>query len=130
MPDLETPAELLSCTRFAWVAVGKGGYRLGLAGGRAIIAAPTILGDWEVVLRRRGTETIITRCDDVGSAVRMAKVHVTNHLPESVGLVACNTLWRQAPASQKQLRVLRNRKIEVPEGLTKGQASHLISMLA
>ncbi len=127
--DLETPAELLSCTRFAWVAVGKGGYRLGLAGGRAIIAAPTILGDWEVVLRRLGTETVITRRDDVRSAVRMAETHVTNHLPQSVGLVTRSTRWRQASASQKQLKVLRNRKIEVTEGLTKGQASHLISML-
>jgi hypothetical protein len=44
--------------------------------------------------------------------------------------VARNTRWRQAQASQKQLKVLRTRKIEVPEGLTKGQASHLISMLS
>jgi len=41
--DLETPVELLSCGHFARVAADKGGYRLGLAGGRAIIAVPTML---------------------------------------------------------------------------------------
>ncbi len=54
---------------------------------------------------------------------------VTGHLKESVGLVARNSRWRRAPASDKQLKVLRSKKIKVPEGLTKGQASHLISML-
>jgi superfamily II DNA or RNA helicase len=127
--DLETPAELMPYSRFAWIGTGKGGYRLGLAGGRAIIVAPTILGDWEVVLRRAEKETTINRGDDVRSAIKMAEAHVTNNLPESVGLVARHTRWRRAPASQKQLKVLRNRKIEVPEGLTKGQASHLIGML-
>jgi hypothetical protein len=127
--DLEPPAELLPYSRFAWIGTGKGGYRLGLAGGSATIVAPTILGDWEVVLRRAEKETTINRGDDVGSAIKMAEAHVTNNLPEPVGLVARHTRWRRASASQKQLKVLRNRKIDVPEGLTKGQASHLISML-
>ena len=37
---------------------------------------------------------------------------------------------RSAPATEKQINVLRRRKIEVPAGLTKGQASHLIGMLS
>jgi hypothetical protein len=59
----------------------------------------------------------------------MSEAHVTRHLSESVGLVARNTRWRRLPASDKQLSVLRSKKIKVPENLTKGQASHLISML-
>jgi hypothetical protein len=128
--DLETPVALLSYSRFAWVAVGKDSYRLGLAGGKAIIVAPTILGDWEVVLRQRGNEMVITRRDDVRSAITVAEAHITDHLSESVGLVTRNTRWRRAPASEKQLRVLGSRKIRVPKSLTKGQASHLISMLS
>jgi hypothetical protein len=127
--DLETPVELLPHSRFAWVAVGKGGYRLGLAGGKAIIVAPTILGEWEAVFRQSGTETVIGRGEDIGSAIKRSEAHVTRHLKESVGLVARNTRWRRAPASDKQLGVLRSKKIKVPKGLTKGQASHLISML-
>jgi hypothetical protein len=65
----------------------------------------------------------------IRSTIKMSEAHVTHHLTESVGLVARNTRWRRAPASYKQLRVLRSKKIKVPKGLTKGQASHLISML-
>jgi superfamily II DNA or RNA helicase len=127
--DLETPVELLPHSRFAWVAVGKGGYRLGLAGGKAINVGPTILGEWEAVLRQFGKETFIARGEDIPSAIKMSEAHVTRHLSESVGLVARNTRWRRLPASDKQLSVLRSKKIKVPENLTKGQASHLISML-
>ena len=126
---LETPTELLSYSRFAWVALGKGGYRLGLAGGKAIIVAPTILGDWEVVFRNGNGETVLGRGEDIRSAIKMSEAHVSHHLKESVGLVARNTRWRRAPASDKQLQVLRSKKITVPKGLTKGQASHLIGML-
>jgi hypothetical protein len=126
---LETPVELLPHSRFAWVAVGKGSYRLGLAGGKAIIVAPTILGEWEVVFRQSGKETVIGRGEDIRSTIKMSEAHVTHHLTESVGLVARDTRWRRAPASDKQLRVLRSKKIKAPKGLTKGQASHLISML-
>ena len=50
--------------------------------------------------------------------------------PEAVALVSRNIRWRQEEVSEKQIRVLRSRKIDVPEGLTKGQASHLIGMLS
>jgi superfamily II DNA or RNA helicase len=127
--DLETPLELLPHSRFAWVAVSKGGYRLGLAGGKAIVVAPTILDEWEAVIRQSGKETVIGRGQDIRSAIKISEAHVTRHLKESVRLVARDTHWRRSPASDKQLRVLRSRKIKVPNGLTKGQASHLISML-
>jgi hypothetical protein len=127
--DLETPAELQPYSRFAWVSVGKGGYRLGLAGGKAIIVAPTILGEWEAVFRYRSGDKFLRRGEDIRSAINMSEAHVSHHLKESVGLVARNTRWRRAPATDKQLRVLRSKKLTVPKGLTKGQASHLISML-
>ena len=127
--DLETPVELLPISRFAWVAVGKGSYRLGLAGGNAITVAPTILGEWEAVLRQSGKETVIGRGQEVRSAISRSEAYVTQHLTDSVGLVSRNTRWRRAPVSDKQLRVLRSKKIKIPRGLTKGQASHLISML-
>ncbi|MDY6971407.1 MAG: DEAD/DEAH box helicase [Thermodesulfobacteriota bacterium] len=128
--DLETPGELLAYSRYAWVSIGKSGYRLGLSGGKAIIVAPTILGDWEVLFRRRGTEAVLTRHVDVHSAITSADAHVKRHESDSVGLVTRDRRWRIAPASEKQIDVLRRKKIDVPEGLTKGQASHLIGMLS
>ena len=128
--DLETPVELLPHSRFAWVAVGKGGYRLGLAGSRAITVTPNILGKWDATFRRKSEEKVIGHGEDIGSTIKMCETYVTRHLAESVGLVARNTRWRRAPASDKQLRALHGKKIKIPKGLTKGQASHLISMLS
>ena len=58
------------------------------------------------------------------------EAHVRKRESDSVGLVTRDTLWRRSPASEKQIDVLRRKKVSVPEGLTKGQASHLIGMLS
>jgi hypothetical protein len=128
--DLETPEELLGYARYAWVGIGKGSYRLGLPGNKAIMVAPTILGHWEVLLTTLGGENLVSRERDLRTAVRSAEIHVRENLPECVGLVTRNTRWRRDPATEKQISVLRARKLEVPDGITKGQASHLISMLS
>jgi ATP-dependent helicase IRC3 len=128
--DLEIPEELLGYSRYAWVSIGKGAYRLGLSEGRAIMVAPTILGDWEVLLSRRGGETVLASSQDIQTAIMEAENHVMENLSECVGLVTRDTRWRRDPATKKQINVLRAKKLDVPEGLTKGQASHLISMLS
>jgi hypothetical protein len=38
--------------------------------------------------------------------------------------------WCSAPASEKQIQFLQNKKISVPDGLSKGEAIHLIGMLS
>ena len=38
--------------------------------------------------------------------------------------------WCSAPASEKQIRFLKNKKISVPDGLSKGEASRLIGLLS
>lgn len=128
--DLETPDELLECSEFAWVGMGKGSYRMGLAGGKAIIVEPTILGDWEVHFRLRGAETEITQECDLASAIMDAEAYAKRKFPDELRLVLRDTYWRKQPASKKQIKALGSRKISVPEGLTKGQASHLIGMLS
>jgi superfamily II DNA or RNA helicase len=127
--DLETPDELLGYSRYAWVSIGKGAYRLGLSEGRAVMVAPTILGDWEVLLGGRERETVLARRRDIRAAIMVADAHVREKLPECVGLVTRHTRWRRDPATKKQINILRAKKLDVPKGLTKGQASHLISML-
>lgn len=127
--DLETPDELLGYSRYAWIGIGKGAYRLGLSEGRAVMVTPTILGDWEVVLGGRGRETVLARRRDIRAAIMEADAHVRENLPECVALVTRHTRWRRDPATKKQIKILRAKKLDVPKGLTKGQASHLISML-
>ena len=128
--DLETPSELLGFSAFAWTSIGKGAYRLGLPEGHAVVIAPTILDRWEVQLHRRGRETLIKSSGELASAAMHAEDYIRKHFPGSLKLVERDTRWRRAPATEKQIRVLRARKISVPKGLTKGQASHLIGMLS
>ena len=127
--DLETPPELAIYAEYAWVSLGNGGYRLGLTEGNAIAVVPTILDKWEVQLRQRGREKTTTSKTDLRSAILAAESLVENQFADLLPLVKLRTSWRRAPATDKQIRVLRHSKIEVPAGLTKGQASHLIGML-
>lgn len=45
-------------------------------------------------------------------------------------LVYPNARWRQMPATAKQLDVLRRARVPIKPGLTKGEASDLISAAA
>ncbi|MBW2344197.1 MAG: hypothetical protein JRF53_09325 [Deltaproteobacteria bacterium] len=67
--DLDTPDELLGYSLYAWVSIGKGAYRLGLSEGRAVMVAPTILGDWEVLIGRHGKDTVLARHQDILAAI-------------------------------------------------------------
>ncbi|MBI5014564.1 MAG: DEAD/DEAH box helicase [Deltaproteobacteria bacterium] len=127
--DLATPAELVDCTRLAWASLGSGGYRLSLPGGDAVTVTLDILGSWEAVARRGGAEEEIGRASDPCAAVRAADAYVESRCAEAVPLLFRHGRWRREPASEKQLQLLRERKLQLPGGLTKGQASHLIGML-
>ena len=127
---METPAELAIYAEFAWAPLGKRGYRLGLTANRSIVVVPTILDRWEVQFRQKGGEKTFTSKHDLRSAILAAENLVKHQFADLLPLVKLHTRWRHAPATEKQIRVLRHRKIEVPPALTKGQASHLIGMLA
>jgi superfamily II DNA or RNA helicase len=128
--DLDLPPELETHAKFAWVGLGRGGYRLGLTEERAVLVLPTILGEWEVQLRQMGREEAVLSRPDLPSVISEAEDFVARRFRDLLPLVRLDTRWRRAPATEKQLGILRSRKIEVPKGITKGQASHLIGMLS
>ena len=84
------------------------------------MVAPTIFGDWEVLLSRRGGETVLPRGQDIQTAIMEAENHVMENLSECVGVVTRDTRWRRDPATKKQINVLRAKKLDVPEGLAGG----------
>ena len=128
--ELDLPAELSGCARFAWSRIGEDAYRLGLAEHESVFVTPTILGEWEVVARGRGPETRIAKSGKRANAVRLAEEWVGAKRKSSLGLVLLKTRWRSEPASEKQKKLLKTKGITVPRAITKGQASHLIAMLA
>ncbi len=54
---------------------------------------------------------------------------IRDYKRDCLGGIMANTRWRRAPASDKQLRVLLSKRIKIPNYQTKGQASHIISIL-
>lgn len=128
--DLSIPPELMGYAEYVWVTLGRGGYRLGLTGRTAIVVSPTILGSFEVQVHQRGREKSIATEQGLHSAVLEAESFVRANFSDLLGLVKRDTRWRREPATEKQIKVLLSKKIEVPQGLTKGQASHLIGMLS
>lgn len=128
--ELKLPPELHSCAALSWTAIGNNIYSLNLSGGETLIVASTILGKWDVILRSKGQELIIDAQENVKQAIRRAERFVGNQRPEVMSLVKLGTRWRKQPATEKQLAVLKDKGIAIPRGLTKGQASHIISMFS
>ncbi len=128
--DLQVPEELESYAEFAWTAVGPGSYRLTLGGGESITVASTILGRCEVTLRSKGQEKAVSEAGSATAAIRSAERFVAKEKPGAVGLVLRGTRWRGEPATGKQIKLIKGKHLEVPPGLTKGQASHLIALLS
>lgn len=128
--DLQTPDEISFFSNYAWAGTARGGYRLGLTGENSIQVLPTILDKWEITLRYGGRNRTIKVNKDLKRSILDAENHVKNHFPDLLKLVKRDSRWRRAPASEKQINLLRVKNISVPGGITKGQASHLIGMLA
>lgn len=127
--DLAPPAELARLGAFAWTACGPERYRLALPKGQSLRIAQNILGRWEVAHRGNQAETILSQHTEMHAAIAWSEGFVKERLPEALKLVKQSSAWRRQPATEKQLQVLRHRKIAPPAGLTRGQASQLISML-
>jgi superfamily II DNA or RNA helicase len=63
---------------------------------------------------------------DAATQYAEKRAHMLIAEPTSIGLVDKNAAWRDKEPSEKQLKKLRWYKINIPEGLTRGQASDLI----
>jgi hypothetical protein len=46
-----------------------------------------------------------------------------------LGLILRRSRWRTEPASDKQIQILKAKGLQIPDGLTKGHASHIIGMI-
>ncbi len=128
---LKTPEEL-SRSRYAWLKVGRAAYRLPLGGGETLALNRTILNTWEVTLRpanARGKPTSITTQRSLPHALSAADTWFEKERPDTVKLATRHSGWRHEQPSEKQLAVLQDVGLEIPKGLTRGDASRVIGML-
>ncbi len=130
--ELRLPDELRGAARFAWAAIGRNCYRLGLGQGEYLTCAPTLLERWEVVLGSRHPEmdgSIVATERQLATAIAKAENCVRKTRPRALDLVDLQASWRRRPATEKQLERLKRAHLSPPPQISRGQASHLIAML-
>jgi superfamily II DNA or RNA helicase len=130
--QLRLPGELAAAD-FAWVAVGRNSYRLGLGSGEYLTCTSTILDIWEVVLRSPDPQvngSLVAAEGELDRAISRAEDFVRRTRSDALGLVDLLASWRRQPATEKQIERIRRAHIEPPPDISRGQASHLIAMLS
>ena len=127
--SFDPPAELSGHTGNTWYAV-PGGYRLSLPKGEWMSVAPNLLDNWDVEhgVPRMGT-TLVHRARALSLAIDAADRFVAVKFPDASRLVQRNARWRDQPPTDKQKEMLARCEMHMPEGLTRGQAAQMISMV-
>jgi hypothetical protein len=127
--SFDLPAELIGHTGNTWYAV-PGGYRLSLPKGEWMAVAPNLLDNWDVEhgVPRMGA-TLVHRARALPLAIEAADRFVAVKFPDASRLVQRDARWRDQPPTDKQKEVLARYEMHIPEGLTRGQAAQMISMV-
>lgn len=118
----------LSRSRMKWVHVKEGSYAMGCGDGGNLIMKKKGEG-WQVyVVGRSGSSGIeyLTKAQvDLELAQGIAEDYVRRSA--AVYLTSKSASWRSYPATESQKDALTKWKIHVPDGLTKGEASDLMT---
>jgi hypothetical protein len=124
---LEPPDEIAAFTRFSWCGAPDGGYRLNLEGGEWVSLRDDHLGQWHATLVNGRSPIRMPRPErDLQAAIAAVDGVVRREREQVVGLVTIDAGWRAQKPTEKQLALLRRRRVPTPDGLTRGQASWLI----
>jgi superfamily II DNA or RNA helicase len=129
----EPPDEVVPYTSFAWCRSPGGGFRLNLPDGEWVTLHEDHLGRWVIACHSRREPPLpakpLARAT-LPEAIEAVDEIVATARREAVMIIDLDAEWRERPASEKQLRALEQRRIPRPAGLTRGQASWIISMSA
>jgi len=127
---------LAASTSMQWMCVGPDVYQMRYPWGEAtetVQVSTDLLGKWEVTCTLRPANgeaprqrTIAHGIPDPQLAASMAEGYVRDERQSVQRLTDKNAPWRSKPASEKQLALLKRRRVPVPTNCTMGQASELI----
>lgn len=133
---LDAPKEIADFTKLTWLKAPGDSYRLLLPRSskdpanraQTISVRTTLLGDWEIRLSSEGLpDRILGRSGSLAHAIIMADTTVRRHRSDVLPIVQQSAAWRTRPPSEKQLDLLRAKRVPIPAGLNRGQASLLLS---
>jgi hypothetical protein len=106
-----------------WIAAGAGRFVLTLSDGVLVLAQSG--KRWRALVKRRdGVEVLAT---DLPLDYAQGTAEDYARKVGARALVDPKAMWRQAPATDRQLAALRRRRIRARAGLTRGEASDLLA---
>ena len=118
------PVDLFKRRALHWVQASPDRFVLSLGDGRIVLEQQR--GGWTATLARYGQPAMVLGRDlPLGYAQGVAEDRARQMGAER--LVDPGAAWRRKPASEKQLDVLRRRRIPVAYTITAGEASDLIA---
>ena len=127
--NFDPPPALAGCTENIWYAV-PGGYRLSLVEGESLLVEPNLLDSWDIArVTPDDGRTVLNRAESLTSAISIADRFVSQYRPDAARLIERSAPWRAEPPTDKQKEVLARHRIPIPAGLTRGQASQMISLV-
>jgi superfamily II DNA or RNA helicase len=126
--NFDPPSELIGTTQNNWYGL-PGGYRLSLPDGEWLAIQSNLLDTWDIEHKTSDGTKRLLRAETLVRAVQAADQFVMAQLPEAGRMVRRSARWRAEPPTDKQKAVLERNKIPVPEGLTRGQAAHMIALV-
>lgn len=126
--NFDPPSELAAYTSNIWYAVA-GGYRLNLPEGESLTIESNLLDTWDVRLVSMSKTRLLAQADSLSRAAAIADTFVSCERSDAVKFVARSASWRSELPTDKQKELLMRKGIPAPEGLTKGQASQMISQV-
>jgi hypothetical protein len=126
--NFDPPPELAGLTEHVWYRAIDN-YRLNLPEGEALTIESNLLDSWDIRLSDSSRARVLAQADTLTRALAIADTFVLSERPDAVNFVKRLADWRSGRPTDKQMDVLARKGIPIPEGLTKGQASQIISQL-
>lgn len=127
MPPEPDPM-LLEVSPLLWRETQPGHYHISIDQTHRAQIWQTPLGDWAAQISARGERDIpIGTFADTFEAFRATDSYIRNNYEDKLAVLSVSAEWRKHAPTQPQIDFLKRKGLPIPPGLTKGQASEIIS---
>lgn len=116
---------LESLSPMAWICMPDGSYRLQVRERGAVRVHQDLLGHWQLALCENGMVDVAGSYGTLGEALSAGDDVFRSRYPAQLRLVDRSAAWRQEPATERQVQILRKHGLW-KRGVTKGEASVLL----
>jgi superfamily II DNA or RNA helicase len=126
--SFDPPDALRDLTAFSWHSAPGGDFALDV-GSERLLVSRTLLDEWKLLRLGSGVREELQTGRNLEQIITFADRWVETERPDKLTLVLEYAGWRGLDPTERQLDFLRRMGVPIPESLTRGQASLMISHL-